>query len=319
MTILLAAAAMAAQNSEVELARVFTAGKTESYEIKAHILAERKSAGMSFFLPEEFDVKYGFSVKVENARPDGFGVVLYERPSMTFIEGETADHGPKSTVEKTNWKYRLTLSPINELTDMQDLTPKKPEKKPGSGGGLYVFGAGSSVQQDFIGRLVQELHSLAMFLGNLDSSLDFSPKLPLDAVKPGATWKKTVSYQPRELKGSDKQVVQRLDYTYTYVGLGDWNGKKVHKVKADLDLDTDAAKFINQALDMKPEESGLKELRLQMKASIVFNLDEKTKTTLEAVADAKGGFKVVSIEDPDEPVFEEKITGKSTLTFLGAK
>lgn len=316
MTLLLAAV-LAVPTQDVDLSRLFTAGKTESYEIKSHILSEKKSAEMAFYMPEEFDVKYGFTLKVETARPDGFAVLMYERPTMTFIEGETAEHAPKSTVEKVNWKYRLTLSPINELTDVTDLTPKKADKSGGKG--LYAFGVGARLPQDFLGRMVQELHSLAMFLGNLDSSLDFSPKLPFDEVKPGSTWKKTVSYQPRELKGSDKQVVQRLDYTYTYVGLVDWNGKKVHRVAADLDLDTDAAKFINQALDMKPEQSGLKELRLQLKSRIEFSLDEKTRTTLGAVAQSKGGFKMVSTEDPDNAAFEEKITGTSTLTYLGTK
>jgi len=318
----IAAFLLAPVQNEVELVRTFTTGQTQTFEVKSHILTEGKSAEMSFYMPEEFDVNYGFTLKIEQARPDGFAVLVYERPTMNLIEGETSDHPPKTTIEKTGWKSRLTISPINELTDVLDLSPKKPVKgKDGNGGkGVFLvgrmFGAG---QDGGIDQMIQELHSLAMFIGNLESSLDFSPKLPLDTVKPGGTWKKTVSYQPRELKGTDKQAVQRLDYTYKYEGLVPLDGKRVHRVTAVLELDTDAAKFINQLMGMKPEESGLKELRLQLTTKIVFDLDEKTKTTLSIVADSKGGFKIVTTENPETPVFEEKITGKSTLRLVSIR
>lgn len=317
---LLVAATALAHQDEVELSRKFTSGQTLAYSVKTHMLAEEKGYGMSFFLPQEFDVNYDFTMKIEDARPDGFATLLYERPSMTFIDGETNDKPPVTTVNKTGWKLRLTLSPINEITDLKDLTEKK---KDGKDGQLALwttaFGSPRRPEQDFIGRMIQQLRSLAMFVGNLDSSLDFSPKLPLDDVKPGSSWKKTVSYQPRELKGTDKQAVQRLDYTFKYDGLVDSGGKKVHRVTANLDLDTDAAKFINQAMQSTPEESGLKELRLTMKATIVFDLDEKTKTTLKATAESKGGFSIFVTQRPDEAVLEEKMTGKSVITLTSVK
>ena len=318
------AASLLARQDQVELSRTFTTGQTLSYNVKTHLLAEEKNIAMSFFLPQEFDVNYAFTMKVEDAKPDGFATVLYERPTMTFIEGETNEAPPKTTVNKSGWKLRLTLSPINEITDIKDLSEKKKDDKGGKGdkGGGYLFRDGiinKAAQSNFIGKMIQELQSLAMFVGGLDSALDFSPKLPLDDIKPGDTWKKTVSYQPRELKGTEKQAVQRLDYTYTYNGLADAEGKKVHRVTAVLDLDTDAAKFINQAMDTKPEESGLKELRLQMKATIVYDLDEKTKTTLKATAESKGGFSIFVTQSPDQAVVEEKMAGKSVMTLAGIK
>ena len=317
---LLASLALLPQTNEVELARTFVTGQTQTYEVKSHILTESRSASMSFFMPEEFDVNYRFTVKIEEAKQDGFANLVYERPTMNFIEGETADHPPRTTVEKSALKYRLNLSPINELTGVTDLNPKKP-KDSKDGKGLQVFGTGGKIVQDAgISRMIQELHSLAMFIGNLDSSLDFSPKLPLDSVKPGSTWKRTVSYQPRELKGTDKQAVQRLDYTYTYEGLvTNDQGKKVHRILGALELDTDAAKFINQLMDMKPEQTGLKELRLQLTTKIVFDLDDVTKTTVSAIADSKGGFKIVTTEVTDGPAFEEKMSGKSVLRLVSVK
>jgi len=304
---------------EVELARKMTTGEKLAYEVKSNLMAEIKAGDMSFFLPQEFDVNYKFTMTVENARPDGFATVLYERPTMTMIDGETAERPPKETVEKIGWKLRLTLSPINELTDVKDLSEKKKKDGKSGDGRIRLWGAPvAPIQDGGVGRMIQELNSLAMFVGNLDSSLDFSPKLPFDSVKPGSTWKKTVSYQPREIKGTDKQAVQRLDYVYTYEGLADSGGKKVHRVTAKLDLDTDAAKFINQSMGTKPEESGLKELRLRMKANLSFDLDSETKTTLRAEGASEGGFAIVTTQR-DEPVYEEKIKGHTTLRLVDKK
>ncbi len=298
---------------EVELVRKFTTGQTLNYEFKTHLEDEAKAAGWAFFMPSEQDVNYGFTMKVEDARKDGFAVILYERPVMTFIDGETADHPPRTKVEKVGLKVRLTLSPINEITDAKDLSPKKPGD---SGGGLYSFSAPSAVAQtDIVTKMVSELNALAMFIGNLDSALDFSPKLPLDDVKPGATWQKTVGYQPRDIKGTDKQAVQRLDYTYTFDGLVDSDGKKVYQVTAALDLDTDASKFLNQVMGMTSDESGLKELKLQLKTKIVYLLDQVTKNTLKATAESKGGFSITTTDDPDTPAFQQRMTGRSTLVL----
>jgi len=108
-----AALLLAKTGDETELVRTYVTGQTQTYEFKSHILSEQKSAAMSFFLPEEFDVNYGFTIKVDNAKQDGFAETTYERPVMNFIEGETADHPPKTKVEKVGWKYKMTLSPIN--------------------------------------------------------------------------------------------------------------------------------------------------------------------------------------------------------------
>lgn len=303
-------------NDEIELARVFTKGQKLSYEVKSHIMTEFKSGEMAFYLPQEFDVNYTFTMAVQEAKPDGFAVVLYERPSMTFIDGETAESPPKSKVEKVGLKYKLNLSPINEITEVTDLNPKKDEKKKDGDKSLRLLAPAPAAQDSIVGNMVRELNSLALFTGSIDSSLDFSPKLPLDAVKPGDTWKKTVSYQPRQIKGTEKQAVQRLDYTFTYDGLADSNGQKVHRITASLDLDTDAAKFLNQVMGTKPEESGLSELRLKMKNKITFDLDLKTLTTLRANGESTGGFTLTAKRDGDEQTYDEKITGRSSMKLV---
>ncbi|MBS1721469.1 MAG: hypothetical protein JSS66_00515 [Armatimonadetes bacterium] len=317
LTALLAALTLRAPD-DVELYRQFTAGQTYTYDVKSHLLSEFKSAGMGYFLPADFDINYKFTMKVEEARQNGFATVLYERPTMDMIEGETAEKPPKTTVEKTGMRLRLTLSPVNELTDVKDLSEKKDKKD--KDGGLFLYGSGRETPQDnLVARMVGELQRMAMFIGNLDSALDFSPKLPLDAVKPGDTWKKTVSYQPRELKGTNRQAMQRLDYTFVYDGLKDVDGKKVHQVTGNLELDTDAAKFMNQIMETKPEESGLKELRLKMKTKLTFLLDEATKATRSIVGESEGGFSIEATGYDEGPIYEEKLKGKTTMKLVSLK
>ncbi len=53
--------------------------------------------------------------------------------------------------------------------------------------------------------------------------------------------------------GIEPQAVQRLDYVYSYDGVVDSNGQKVHRVTAKLNLDTDAAPYINSFMGRRPE------------------------------------------------------------------
>ncbi|MBX7132517.1 MAG: hypothetical protein K1X67_07555, partial [Fimbriimonadaceae bacterium] len=164
----------------------------------------------------------------------------------------------------------------------------------------------------------QEIFRLALCVGNFDTSLDLSPKLPFEEVKVGETWKKTASYAPQVIKGKGKSAVQRLDYTYTYEGIVDSeSGKKVHRVKAVLKLDTDVAPFINGLLDMKPEESGLKGMTLKLDQTILWDLDLKTRKTLLAVAESKGESNVVLTQNPNEPYQEIRLKGRTVMTPKG--
>ncbi len=123
--------------------------------------------------------------------------------------------------------------------------------------------------QDIVSQFTGELYRLALFIGSMDSALDFNPKLPFEEVKLGEKWKRTVSYQPQGLKGSKgEHAVQRLDMEYSYAGIVERAGTKYHRVNATLALDTDAALFINQAMGMTANQSGLEKLPMKINSTI---------------------------------------------------
>ncbi|HRF58729.1 MAG TPA: hypothetical protein PLH94_02310 [Fimbriimonadaceae bacterium] len=313
----LAAIAMATSVPEpVDIGRVFTKGEKLQYEVKSTIQAQIRQGELQTFLPQDFDINYKFTTEVVSLKADGIGEIRYSRPTVTEIEGETADSMPKTKVTKLGWLFLLEVSPINDLVKMTDLKP--PAKKKDTRIRAWSSAEGEHVQTLDVGQFIGEIHRLSLFAGGVDSALDFSPKLPYDPVAVGETWKRTVGYSPQTLKGAgDKSAVQRLDYEYTYRGIVESGGRKVHRVTADLKLDTDAAKFINQALRMRPDQSGLKEMKLILDATIEFDLDLKTRRTLEARAKSTGSVKIEGTELGN--TYEEKINGGSTMTLVASK
>jgi len=96
-------------------------------------------------------------------------------------------------------------------------------------------------------------------------------------------------------------------------------GKNVHRITADLDVDTDAAPFVNQVLGMKPEQSRLKAVKLQLKATIEFDLDEKTRKTLRADARSTGAIRVDVTDLPHEALMEQRLKGRTLLTLTPSR
>jgi hypothetical protein len=259
-------------------------------------------------MPEDLDLKYKFSTQVMDTKADGIVVLRYLRPTVTEIQGETWNSAPKTTVDKINFNYLLTVSPINEIIEMNDQSKKK---------GMFTgLSAGADARQLPLGQFIQEVYRLALCTGSFDSSLDFAPKLPFDKVKVGDTWQRTVSYQPQKLKGENKSAVQRLDYTYTYNGQVTVGGKKFDRVNATLALNTDLAAFLNEALGAEPEETGLKAMPLNLNASIDFDLDLATRRTINAVATSTGGFKLFLTGDPENPEEEQRLKGHTVMHLV---
>lgn len=309
--------AFAAVAAPIDLSRVFAKGEKGQYLVKSEIQVESRGPGLLTWMPQDLGVQYKFTYAVTEMKTDGIAVLRYERPTMTWTEGETFTSPEVRRVEKTDMKVDATVSPINELLELKDLNPKKPPPAERARATTQPLEGGAAGAQDVIGQFVGEVHRLALFLGALDSSLDFSPKLPYDAVEPGATWKRTVGYSPQALAGKGGQLaVQRLDTTYTYKGPVEVDGKRYHRVDADLALDTDLAQFINQLMDLKPEQSGLKQIPLRLKATIEFDLDFQTRRTVRAKAKSEGGFSIVATQRPSEPVYEERFKGTTTLSLL---
>lgn len=313
MVHVLAAVAMGFAAEPVDLERVFVKGEKSQYSVDSSLNYESRQAGLNTFIPEDLDIKYKFTTEVLALKNDGYCEMSYRRPTMTTIEGETAESPPKTKIDKVDYNLRLDVSPINEITKVVDLNPPKtPPKKDG----LWMTpGGGLSAAQ--VGQFTQEIFRLALFIGSLDSALDFSPKLPFEPVTVGETWKRTVGYSPQALKGKDnRSAVQRLDYVFTYKGVQESGGKQIHRITATLELDTDAAPFINQSLGMTPEQSGLKSMQLKLSASIDFDLDLKSRKTLLAVAESTGGISVTLTQLPGRPYEEVRLKGRTVMRLL---
>ena len=310
---LLAALFVIAPADSVTLSRKYTANEKLAYSVHATMNAEHRGGALETWIPEDLDITYSFTTLTQALKADGIAQILYTRPTFTITEGETFTSPPKSKVDKLNQSVRLTMSPINEILDVKDLTPKKDKK-----GVLFVRTPARRQAMSFLGEFIGEIQRLSLFVGSFDSALDLAPRLPLDEVKVGDTWKRTVSYQPQKLKSKDnKQVVQRLDYTYTYRGIVQSQGKSVQRVEATLEFSNDLAEFFNQTVESTSEDTGLKKIPLKLSAKINFDLDVKSGKTIYAEANGAGGFQVFTTEDDDDATYEEKYKGRTILKLVG--
>jgi len=316
---LIALAVTASPQEAIVLNRVNKGGEIQKYSVKSTLDLEVKEIGMDYFLPDTFDLNYDFSIEVKKEKVDGIVEAIYKRPAMTLIEGATAESPSKKSVEKVDMQFRVDLSPINKLLAIEDIAPKKPATA-ANRGGLRAMGVGNlaPIQGDFIGQFVGELQRLALFVGSLESSMDFQPKLPIFEVAKGDTWKETVSYSPQKLanKGG-KTVMQRLDYVYVYDGVIDVKGVKMHRITATLDMNADMAQFMKDNMGAGEfNKSGLKEIKFHLKAKIEYDLDLQTRKTQRAVGNSEGGFKLVVTEYPNTPVIEQKLRGQTVMTLV---
>lgn len=305
---------------EISLMRTFRAGSKDEYEVKSHLQIEQRQFGLNTWIPEDLDVEYKYTVEVKELKVDDIAKVLYTRPTMTVIEGETFDTPAKTKVEKVDYKYELDLSPTNEILNIKDLNPKKPEEKK-DGFWLRSALAGKELaQQSLLDAIGGDLYRMALFISDFEGSLDFSPKLPYEEIEKGYKWKRTVSYQPQRLRGDDNKVaMQRVDYTYEYDGVVESQGKQVHRVKGYVNLDTDYAEYIHQMMGRTSQQTGLKEVRLKIDTLIEFDLDLQTRKTLRTVATANGTMNVVITRLPNEPVLESRFKGRTIMRLLSSK
>jgi hypothetical protein len=304
----------------ITLARQFTKNEKLGYQFLSHITAEHRVKNLDTWLPEDLDINYNFTTQVTQLKADGIAVVHYLRPTLTEIEGETFDSGPKTKVDNIDLNYLLTLSPINEILEDKSLSKPKPET-PSSDDGRWI-NANVKLQSamDFFAPYISDIHRLALFIGGVQDSLDFSPKFPLNPVKPGDTWKYTVGFQPQKLKGADgKSAVQRLDYTYTLVGPMTSQGKQVIRVDANLDFSTDLSEFLKQLLKDHASETNVSKVPLHFKSVIHFDLDPKTKETLRAEGSTEGGYQVYLLETGTDAAIEERFKGRMTMAEVGKR
>lgn len=307
----------------VELYRQWKEGTTLSYQVLSHLYTESRDFQSTIFIPDEMDQNYDFTFNVKKVTGEGFATVEYKRPKVQIIEGETVDSPPVTKYEELNEHLEIEMSPVNALTAIKDLSPKKPEK---DGGGLAramlrMRNAGVPVEtQQVVGSFIGDLYRMALFIGDPETSVDFGPFLPLLEVEVGDTWKHTAAYQPQKLKDKKgKMAPQRIDYVYTYKGVGELNGKKVHQISATLSLDTDIAPYINDLLGMPPSRTGLRGLKMKMQANMDFDLDFDTKHTLAVRANSAGSFVIEITQLQDVPFIEENVKGRTRLKLQSIK
>ena len=309
-----------AKQAPVSLGRVFVKNEKMAYDVKSSLHAEHRVRGLETWIPEDLDLNYAFTTVVQQMKADGIAVIHYQRPIMHAIEGETFDSPPKDNVVNSDISLLLTVSPINEILEVKDLNEKAARPTKGGDAVTEDWSEGEPQQsmEDIVRQFVSEMYRMSLFAGSFESSLDFAPKTPFDPVNVGATWKETVGYQPQKLKGKgDKQAVQRLDFTFTYKGIVNDEGKKVYRVEGSLDLKTDLGDFVNQLVGEKPEDTGLKKVPLTMKSTIEFDLDMKTRTTILAQATTESGFGIYVTAYPDDPIQEDKIKAHTTMRLIG--
>jgi hypothetical protein len=302
----------------VTLARVLKKGQKLTYGVTSNMISEERQYGLNTFLPSEQGFEYKFTLDVQQEKADGIVSAIYQRPTFTEVYGETFDRPERRVTADPKMKMLLEITPINEILSMTEIKPPTPKKK-GKAKFMTASLNKATAQGDILGQFMGEVYRLVLFVGSLDSALDFNPKFDYDAVNVGDTWKKTVSYTPQRLKNSTKSAVQRLDYVYTYKGLMDVDGKKVQRVTATLKMDTDAGEFVNQMFGMKPSETGLKKLGLKVDASIDFDLDPKTFITLKGTAVSTGSITLELTDLKDQAFQEARLNGKSEIHLISIK
>lgn len=295
----------------VSLNHVFEKGTRASFEVRSTLHTESKDRGITTWFPDSAEFRYTFSLDVQDVGAQGVAKIRYRRPNIVKTFAEQFDRPERTEVEKVDDDVMLQISPANEILDASDIKHPKPPEKANSEIRSWVGSDATSTAAPL--NILKIFYSLALFTGSLESSIDFNPRLPFDKVKPGDTWKRTATYAPQKLKGGQDLAVQRLDYTFTYVGVVQSEGKSVDRVTAKLRLETDAAAYLHQVTNMTPAQTRLRSLPVLLDASMEFDLSRANHKTLRASASSKGSFKVFSTDVLDEPVYEERLTGETTL------
>jgi hypothetical protein len=263
-------------------------------------------------------------MNVQKVKADGIAEILYQRPTMNIVEGDSAESASKTMVEKTNLKFLLDITPVNEVVSEKDLSPKKPKDKDGllsHSTVANILRQGTQADGVALGLLfsfVGDIQRMAFFVGPIDSGLDIAPKFPFDEVSVGSTWKKTVGYSPQKLKGQgDKQAVQRLDYTYTYQGvMKNKEGKDIHRIQAKVKLDTDLIDYARQLVGGSASSSFLKSVPLRFEGTIDFDLDMTTMHMTKAAAESKGSFSIEA-KGAEQALLENRFRGRTSVKLEG--
>lgn len=309
------AAGQTAPVEPVQLARVLKPGTTYKYRVVNQLISDERNLMVDTFIPSTSGLEYDIELTIEKELVDGIVEARYQRKNFVAIEGETTERDEVRTPIKPGWDLRIQLSPLNKVLDIKDLTPpRKPARWTSEGAPVAM-----TVRQDPIAGFISQIYQLAQMIGPLDGSIDFSPQFPVRPVRPGDTWKVTAGFSPQVLK-SDKNkriAVQRADYTYTYRGLSEFNGKPAHKIESELKIDTDLVDFFAQ--DAPVVREIYTKIPMNLTAKIVFHVDTVSMHTLDGQMTATGGYQIFATEFPDRAIQEGKLDSRIRLQLVSRK
>lgn len=300
---------------EITLFRKFTPNQVLDYSVEGNLTVEQRGGDLQTFIPQDITQKYGFTLAVQKAKADGIVQALYSRPSVTQIT-EVAGEAPQTLTVPLKLKIQMDVSPVNDILDTLDLTPKDPKKDTlirASSPMAVQATQTDGVAAGLLGQFVGEMYRLALFTGTLDASMDFAPKLPLEKVKVGDTWKRTVGFTPQKNKNDSKQAVQRLDYTFTYKGkIKNSAGKDILRISAAFSTKSDLAEYAAQLLGEKATTGILKKIPLELSATIDYDLDPVSHHTLRASARSQGKFEIYA-GTTSVAALQTNLRGRTTL------
>jgi hypothetical protein len=309
------AAFIALVQTPIALKRQFEPGLKSAYKVEANLHVERRMIGLVTFLPQDVTISYGFTTLVESVQA-GVGKIRYERPTVSVYEGDWNDQPAHTDVEKVHQVENISLSEINEVVDHKSLGKKQED----GARALARLKAGLNRQADsIITPFIEDMERNSLFIGPVDSSMDFAPRLDFQPVKVGDTWKRTVGFQPQKLKGKKgKALVQRIDLTYTYAGTGTLGGKPTVKVQAALDYTADLGDYLNGVVGASSDVTEISTIPVTLHCKLEFDLDPKTLQTLRGTCNSEGGFSI-RVTKQLEPVVEEKLKGETVMTLVGRR
>lgn len=304
------ALAAPAQDAQIDLQRIFTAGAKSTYAFTSRVQFEHRQVPLETFIPDTETYTYTINALVEKIKPDGVADVRMKRPNISVKTGETFEHPPQTIVLIKDLNHLVTLSRKNQVLDFEDFTPKP---KDGGGGGTLnsLIERGGASQLDIMGWMNQ-LRQLAAFVNFFDNG----PILPSGAVSVGDTWKETVGYSPITVKaGADKgkNMNSRIDYEMTYKGKAMRNGKNFYHIEGRILQDSDAAPYLADMMGVKPESSPFKAVLLKMDAKVDYYLDLKTLDPVEILATSNGSIDVEVTAYTGGPVYQERFKSRASL------
>jgi hypothetical protein len=318
----------AAKVAPKQLRRQLPIGLEEIYGYSALLTSERRDPRMNLdtYLPETQRLMYQFKLNVKEKKADDIVVLDYLRTGFKVAVEGGAEGEQYIPMDGGNLNFKITLSPTNAVLDLVDISPKKPEKKVKDENVMWLrrlqdggVVSGQALTQQVVGQFFQELQRMSLMIGSLDSSMDFAPKLPDEEVVPGDTWEETVSYQPQRARGTKSTTVQRLDMTYTYVGLVKVNGKPFEQIKGSVTMDANLKDYIDGAYGIPKAQSPFKSVNVKFQMNSVFNLDPKSLRTVYAEVRSNGNLSTDFDFQGMRTTSEDRFTGEAKIANRSAK